>query len=176
MPLMGPCINLRHKGEAHSQKAYNRGAMLSTVFFIILLALSVLIMIKRPLGRLLQLPAAWEVGIATLGVLAFVFHFSIAYVIPYMEFEEQVNAPCGQKTPQGQCYEVPRELCLQVWTQYESLCKVELADTLKKLGPSGMQGPVIQKCQGQKFDKVMKFNRKNSFTFYCSSYFQFLEK
>lgn len=150
--------------------------MISTLIVGIIALASVWFSAKTPLFRKYKFNPAYDYSVTAVGFMICVFHIYYAFILPTVEFEEQSAAVCGYSTPQYRCYNVPQDLCNKVWGGFEKLCAEEAKPIIAERGPSTLIGPFIKRCLNTRFDSIMFYNRKNSLDFYCSSYFEYLEK
>jgi hypothetical protein len=141
------------------------------IYFLALVA-GLFFILYRPISQLLSEGITQaEVGIGTVAVLIFMFHFFSTVLVPYLEKGQDAMAACGSESPQIRCYSAPASTCRHVWTQFETACKEELKPWLQSRSPSSLVGPAIQKCQKQKFDKTLFYSRVRGDSSYCQSYF-----
>ena len=145
------------------------------LFPLTLCFLAVAIFYLRPLTRLFQIAKIWDLVLLTIIILIIVLEVFSSYVMPYLAYQDTANLPCGPASPQGLCYNLKQPLCEEAWSSYHELCKVEMAPEIAARGPTGLVGPIITKCKARKFDKVFGFNRKNSDSLICRSYFRYLK-
>lgn len=148
---------------------------MDTLLYIIAFAVSIWIIAKKPISKLLDQNGVWDYIVSTIGILLFVLHLTSTYLLPKLMFEETANLPCGPASPQGLCYTLKQEVCENAWNSFHETCKIERADEIKAKGPSGLVGPIITKCKAQKLDKIFKFNRTQSSSIICGAYFNYIE-
>lgn len=146
-----------------------------TFFFGVLFFIGVGLIVFRPLAKATGVPIYWEIGAGALLVVFFAVHLSSTYVQPAMMEEELAKRPCGEGSPQGLCYNLNQALCETAWASAESRCKVEVSAILKDR-PSALVGPVMNRCRAQKMDTELRYNRANTDSAYCKSYFEFIER
>ncbi|WP_413287742.1 hypothetical protein [Bdellovibrio sp. HCB337] len=148
---------------------------MTTIIFGILFLLGVGLIIARPLEKATGISMYWEIGAGALLVVMFAIHLSSTYVQPAMMEEEIAKRPCGEDSPQGLCYNLTKSLCETAWASAEARCKAEVSGILKNR-PSALVGPIMNRCRAQKMDLELRYNRANTDTGYCKSYFEFIER
>lgn len=142
---------------------------------LILLLIALCVFYFRPLTKLFLVSKIWDLVVLTIIILITVLEVFSSYVMPYLAYQDTANLPCGPASPQAICYNLKQPLCEEAWASYHDLCKVEMAPEIAARGPTGLVGPIITKCKAKKFDKVFGFNRKNSDSLICRSYFRYLK-
>lgn len=148
--------------------------MTAIYLYAILFVVGLGLIIFRPLARALRISPYWEIGAGVfLAILFAIQLISVFVVVPAME-QEVAKKPCGEDSPQGQCYHLQKSLCDTAWQRAESQCKAELAGILKER-PSALIGPQLNRCRARKMDQVLKYNRANTDTAYCKAYFEYIE-
>ncbi len=146
--------------------------------YFIALIVGLFFILYRPFSQLInEAIAQIEVGLGTLCTLAFIFNFTSGVVLPYLQKEGQsLTSACGLDSPQIRCYSTPQKSCLNVWKQMEVSCRDDLKSYLQSRSPSSLVGPVIARCQKQKFDKSLFYNRTHADTSFCQNYFTSIAK
>jgi len=91
---------------------------------------------------------------------------SVLVVIGIWKFSgDEDNHPCSKNKFPGNCYQVEREVCNKQWSNSENECR-KIIEGLK-LPPSRLTGPILDRCQRLKFEKVFHYMRIQSSE--CSS-------
>lgn len=141
--------------------------------YFIALTVGLFFILYRPFSQLISESITQvEVGLGTLCTLAFIFNFTSTVILPILQQGGQnLTAACGSESPQILCYAAPQKTCQNVWRQMEAHCKVDLKEYLQTRSPSSLIGPVLSRCQKQKYDRSLYFNRINTQTSLCQNYF-----
>ncbi len=148
--------------------------MLENTVLVILLATGCLVIATRPLSRFFKSPLYWDVGLGTGVLIVFIIYLMMAVINPIMTEEDLAKEPCGSQSPQGACYKLESSTCKAIWGKSVNECKQEFANEFKAR-PTALIGPAINRCAARKMDKSVHYNRVNSATNYCKSFFKYLE-
>lgn len=148
--------------------------MQETIAFSLIAIAGIFLMIKQPLARKAGISNFWEIGLGAVTIIAFLIFLMSTFVTPRMIEEDLAKQPCGSDTPQGRCYNLKRDLCEVLWTKADGECQQEMADIFKSR-PTGLVGPTLNRCKARHMDKGIRFNRANTNTTYCQTYFDYIE-
>lgn len=149
--------------------------MFENIGLIIVLAIGLLFVGFRPLSRFFLTPRYWDISAGAGVLIILIIYLMTAIVTPGMIEEDLAKEPCGSQSPQGACYKLDPNLCRSLWDKSFSECKQELANNFNA-HPTALIGPVINRCSARKMDKAVRYNRANSTTGYCQSYFRYIEE
>jgi hypothetical protein len=148
---------------------------MSNIFYTTLLFVGALLIYFRPITRKLGIPAYWEIGLGTVGVVAFVLHMTMTYLVQAEIEDELARKPCGPSSPQGACYNLQRDVCESTWNSFDQTCRAD-AEPILKARPGALIGPTINRCKARKMDQILRFNRIKSDTAFCRAYFDYIDK
>jgi hypothetical protein len=148
--------------------------MMEILFYILLLAVALGLIVYRPLARWTDISIAWEIGAGALLVILFLIHVTDTFITPTFSEDDLAKKPCGASSPQGACYSLEHELCEKAWDNSDSQCKTEVAAILKDR-PSAITGPYLNRCKARKMDQALRYNRTNTASPFCQAYFSFIQ-
>lgn len=148
--------------------------MQETIIFSLIAIAGIFLIVKQPLARKAGISVYWEIGLGAVTIIAFLIFLMSTFVTPRMIEEDLAKQPCGSDTPQGRCYNLKRDLCEVLWEKAHEECQQEMADIFKSR-PTGLVGPTLNRCKARHMDKGIRFNRANTDTAYCQTYFDYIE-
>ncbi|MBK9322532.1 MAG: hypothetical protein IPM97_06195 [Bdellovibrionaceae bacterium] len=148
--------------------------MLEMFFYFLVLLLGAGLIVFKPLSQLTKVSIYWEIGFGALLIIIFLFSITKTYVTPQISDEDLAKKPCGSSSPQGACYSLEKDLCEKAWANAEASCKAEVTQLMKDR-PSAIIGPAVNRCRAKKVDQFLRFNRTNTESPFCKSYFEFIE-
>lgn len=148
--------------------------MLEIFFYFLVLLLGAGLIVFKPLSQLTKVSIYWEIGFGALLIIIFLFSITKTYVTPQISDEDLAKKPCGSSSPQGACYSLEKDLCEKAWANAEASCKAEVTQLMKDR-PSAIIGPAVNRCRAKKVDQFLRFNRTNTESPFCKSYFEFIE-
>ena len=148
--------------------------MIETIAFSLIAVAGIFLIVKQPLARQTDISNYWEIGIGAIAIIAFLIYLMSAFVTPNMIEQELAKQPCGSDTPQGRCYNLKRDLCETLWEKATQECQLEMADIFKNR-PTGLVGPTLNRCKARHMDKGIRFNRADTESTYCKTYFEYIE-
>ena len=70
------------------------------------------------------------------------------------------DGPCSPTHFPGSCYQTEREVCQQQWDSSQNDCHKQIEAL--NFPPARLTGPIMDKCQQSKFDRVFRYMRKDS--------------
>lgn len=81
------------------------------------------------------------------------------------------NSPCNANRFPGKCYEIEREICIKQMASSDGECRQSIKSL--NLPPARLTGPIMDRCQQSKYDRVFHYLRKQ--TAECNEEFAELE-
>lgn len=148
--------------------------MTETIAFSLIAIAGIFLIVKQPLARKAGISNYWEIGFGSITIISFLIYLMSTFVTPRMIEEDLAKQPCGSDTPQGRCYNLKRDLCETLWEKAHGECQQEMADIFKSR-PTGLVGPTLNRCKARHMDKGIRFNRANTDSKYCQTYFHYIE-
>lgn len=140
------------------------------LFFLALCLAGLYLMVTMPIARKYNSTPYLDVGAGGFLILISLIYVTVMYVVPLYD-EENVNQPCGKKSPQAICYGLDPETCSEAWHSFDAACEEEIRPIQEKR-PSALVYPLTFKCHAQKFDKITFYNRRKTDSPFCQEYFK----
>ncbi len=149
--------------------------MIEIIIYGLLFILGLGLISFRPIEKTTGISPYWEIGFGSLLVVFFAITVTSNFVMEPMNEEELAKKPCGASSPQGSCYSIEYSLCEIAWQRAESHCKSEMAQVMRDR-PSALIGPTLSRCRAKQMDQALRYNRTNTDSAYCKSYFEHIDK
>lgn len=99
----------------------------------------------------------------------------ITGIVLFALFGLDVEDPgiCSEQGKLGICYSVPEELCQKTWANFEKSCRDEAPKMLgREVRKSELIGPIVNRCQHMKYDKIFYYTRKTNSSPNCAAIYE----
>jgi hypothetical protein len=143
--------------------------------FLILLGIILILWRFRWLEEM-GFPHSFVLSFNIVGSLVVMLALMQAIVTPMLTAEELASEPCGPKTIEALCYNMPHDACASTWTQYKNECRKDIESRPENNKVGALLGHQIKHCAEKKFDHSFKATRRLMSSADCYQYFNSLDQ